>query len=889
MKSLKRILTLLVIGLSFYGTSQNYLGVLQSNYAGVMGTDLNPASFVDGRFKVDINLASFNVGAWTNGAHFDPSGMPKWWTKSFKGDVTGATDEGDPTYSTILGGTNSYNDWQLEVDSNGDTVSVVEDNYLIRNYDLTSTKTIGLYNNVQVDVLNFMFHINRKIAVGFTGRIRSVTNLSDVDPKLAMLLEMDFLRDSTDEVTYATSLWGQQFNEELLDFNHMTWAEYGIVYSQVLKDDGEHFMKIGGKAKWLEGYAAAYIHTDNFDYEVLNDSVFTSVSGDFSYGHSTGILDQMGQTETVLDPLTGDPVQQQVEIDYKSASNWGLGLDLGYVYEWRPDWKEYKYDMDGETNLWRRDKDKYKIRAGISLLDIGGISFNKGGVSQDFSVNNAALFDFRDAFDGDDNLIEIDQSIDSLITNNGAITQGADQEETFFMWAPTTLSLQFDYNIWKWIYVNVTGNISLQSRKNPHRVRTPNQISVTPSFDYAWAGVGIPISYNSYSGFKAGVGLRLGPLTVGVTDFRTLFASGKIKGAEVYAGLRLPILYGHPSDIDGDLVSDKLDSCLVVQGLWEFRGCPDTDRDGIKDIDDHCPNDPGLIEFNGCPDRDNDGIPDKDDSCPDLPGDAEFNGCPDRDGDKIIDPKDDCPDTPGLEKFKGCPDTDGDGITDAEDACPEVPGPVVNNGCPDTDGDGLFDFIDECPTEFGPQENNGCPWPDTDGDGILDKDDDCPYLPGPKSNNGCPEADTDGDGVLDKDDKCPNTPGPVANEGCPEIEEAVLEILNTAFENLEFETGKDIIKDESIPSLTELAEVLVKKPEWKLQIAGHTDNVGAAQGNLVLSKKRAEAVKAFMVEQGIDAERLSALYFGETDPVATNDTKEGRQKNRRVEMTIIFE
>ena len=179
--------------------------------------------------------------------------------------------------------------------------------------------------------------------------------------------------------------------------------------------------------------------------------------------------------------------------------------------------------------------------------------------------------------------------------------------------------------------------------------------------------------------------------------------------------------------------------------------------------------------------------------------------------------------------------------------------------------------------------------PDTDGDGLLDKDDKCPYLAGPRANEGCPYQDTDEDGVLDKDDKCPNTPGPVANEGCPEIEESVQEILNTAFENLEFETGKDIIKDESLPSLSELADVLVKKPEWKLQIAGHTDNVGPAQSNLILSKKRAESVKKFMISKGIDASRLSTLYFGETDPIADNGTAEGRQKNRRVEMTIIFE
>ena len=825
-------------------SAQNYLGIPTSNYSGVMGTDLNPASFVDGRFKVDINLASLSFNAWQNAMTFDTRDMPKWWVKSFSENINGS---------------NPYNDWiQPE--------STFMDRYITRTYDANSENTLGLYNNIQLDVLNFMFHVNRKIAVGAAVKLRSITNLDDVDPKLALLSEEDY---------DIPSLWNTRFNEELLDLNHMTWAEYGLIYSQVLKNDGEHFLKFGGKAKWLSGYSAAYIHTSNFEYNLFNEDTTQYLAGDFEYGHSSGILEN---------------IEGNNNNSTESISKFGIGLDLGFIYEWRPDWKEYKYDMDGETNLWRRDKEKYKIRAGFSVLDIGGMKFQKGGVSQNFSVNTGDLFAFRDAFDGDESLVDVDETIDSLIQNDAGWSTNGTDDRTFFMQLPTAVSLQFDYHIWKYFYVNATGIISIQNRKNPHRVRTANQFSVTPSFDHSWFGLHLPMSYNNYSKFKAGLGARLGPLTVGVNDFRVLFATGKkIRGAGAYAGLRLPILYVHPSDIDGDLVSDDLDDCLVVPGVWEFKGCPDTDKDGIKDLDDHCPQEAGLPEFNGCPDKDGDRIPDKDDACPEEPGDSLYNGCPDSDKDGIIDSKDDCPTVPGIEAFKGCPDTDGDGIKDDEDACPEVPGPLVNNGCPDTDNDGLFDFIDNCPEVAGPKENNGCPWPDTDQDGTLDKDDDCPNTPGPRENAGCPYTDSDNDGLRDKDDKCPNTPGPIENDGCPEIEEEVQEILRTAFENLEFETGKDIIKEESIPSLTELAEVLVKRPEWKLQISGHTDNVGNDQANLVLSKKRAEAVKNFMISKTIESERLYVLFFGETMPIASNDTKEGRQKNRRVEMKIIFE
>jgi outer membrane protein OmpA-like peptidoglycan-associated protein len=835
MKTIQKVILFFSVILSLNLSAQNYLGVHASNYAGVMGTDIQPASFVDSRFVFDLNLASFNFGLYTNAGAFDTKDMPKWWTKSFLD-------------------TNIYNSW-------ASPDSTFMDRYLIRRYDTNSTKVLGIYNNIQVDVLNFMFHIKPTIAVGFSAKMRSITNVDNIDPKLAVLAEnaLDY-----------SALWNIKLNEELLSANHLTWMEYGINYAQVIKADGEHFFKAGGRVKYLSGLYAGYLWTDNFKYTLSNADTSASLQGDFDYGYS-GNIDGAGTNSNM----------------FKSASKFGLGLDLGFVYEWRPNWKEYKYDMDGETNLWRRDQEKYKIRVGASIVDIGGMKFQKGGLSRNFSVNSNNLFNLH-VFDQDTSLADMDGTLDSLITNSPDWTSNQNVSSTFFMKTPTAVSLQFDYHIWKWFYVNATGMVNVLSKKSGNHVHIANQFSITPSFDYAWFGLHVPVSINAYSGFKAGVATRLGPLTVGVTDFRTLFAVGQVRGAEFYAGLRVPILYTHPSDIDGDKVSDKLDECEVVPGVWAFKGCPDTDGDGIKDIEDHCPQEAGLAEFHGCPDKDGDKIPDKDDLCPDLFGDAKFKGCPDRDNDSIIDPKDDCPDTPGLAAFNGCPDTDGDGIKDDEDACPDVPGPLVNQGCPDTDNDGILDFLDGCPETYGPKENKGCPWPDTDNDGLLDKDDDCPYLAGPIKNKGCPFQDTDNDGVLDKDDDCPNTPGPVANKGCPVIEKEVEEILKMAFDNLEFETGKDIIKEVSLPSLTELAEVLKKKTAWGLQISGHTDNVGDDQKNMILSKKRAEAVKAFLVSQGVDAARLNTLYFGETMPIATNDTPEGRQKNRRVEMKIIF-
>ena len=270
---------------------------------------------------------------------------------------------------------------------------------------------------------------------------------------------------------------------------------------------------------------------------------------------------------------------------------------------------------------------------------------------------------------------------------------------------------------------------------------------------------------------------------------------------------------------------------------------------------------------------------------------AKFNGCPDTDGDEVKDSDDACPTIAGSLQHKGCPDSDKDGLYDNEDSCPSEAGPLDNKGCPypDTDKDGVKDSDDKCPNVSGPASNDGCPITDIDKDGIPDKDDKCPTVAGPVENSGCPLNDKDGDSIPDKDDKCPSTPGLPELNGCPKLEEKEEAILKVAFDNLEFETGKDIIRASSYASLNELANLLINKPSYGLRIAGHTDNVGSDKSNMTLSSNRATSVKNYLISKGVKAEKLVTEYYGETKPIGDNATAEGRQLNRRVEMNVIFE
>ena len=225
-------------------------------------------------------------------------------------------------------------------------------------------------------------------------------------------------------------------------------------------------------------------------------------------------------------------------------------------------------------------------------------------------------------------------------------------------------------------------------------------------------------------------------------------------------------------------------------------------------------------------------------------------------------------------------DTDGDGIIDSKDKCPTVPGIAKYDGCPvpDTDGDGINDENDKCPTVKGVAKYSGCPVPDTDKDGINDEEDKCPNVAGVARYQGCPIPDKDGDGINDEEDKCPDVKGTAANLGCPE--EEIRETRIRVF----FATNKSVILPNSKPSLDSAVSIMKQFSRVPVTIEGHTDNTGDDKINLPLSQKRAEAVRDYLIKEGIDAGRLSAKGYGSSNPRATNNTAEGRAINRRVVM-----
>ncbi len=836
---------LLFMVISGRAITQDLLGLTTSNYSGLSAVDLNPGNIADNRLKLEIQLTGVGFGVANNFIGFNPKFLVR---------DGGITSSSYPLLSPAPA-TDQY------------TNAYFEDN-----------RQAMVYANAYLPGL--LMAIDKKSAFTLSGRLRSYVNVDGVSKEL-----YQFIYNSLN----LPEEWNNSLTNGQLSIQTMSWMEYAAGYGRVVMDEGQHFLKVGGRIKGLQGLQSAYLYGDNLNYSITSDSTITISNSQINYGHSSNFEVPNENTS------------------FRGVSKFGLGLDLGVVYEWRPDYAEYVYEMDGESSLSRRDQNKYRLKVAASLTDLGGIRFVKGGSSSDFNAN-VVNWDITKLDFGINPVAALD---DTLRSRFGKNTTG----ETYKMNLPTAFSTQVDYHVWKGFYVNQTNYFAFGFKSNPNKVHDFTTVSITPRWENKIVGVFIPITYNSLMGMRTGMGLRLGPISIGTSSvypysaFLKADGSGtkEIRGMDGYVMLKIPIAFKKTKDRDGDKVSDKMDECEKVPGVWALRGCPDRDGDGIGDNEDQCPDVVGTKELLGCPDRDLDGITDLKDDCPDDKGLAAFNGCPDRDGDGVMDRTDDCPDDKGLVAFNGCPDRDADGIMDRVDDCPDEKGLAAFNGCPDKDGDTIADKFDACPEVFGVAELRGCPQPvlahyaeNTVVESVSRAADMYSYAQNVDKNTS--KFKLTGYGIDTVKTVLVSSPTIRAKNAyleadgyfrfAKEAEAVVLkeeekEVIKRAFENLEYETNKAIIVETSFASLNELANLMVKYPSWKLRISGHTDNVGKRAANLDLSKRRSESVKKFLMQRGLSEDRFEIFYFGPDKPIAANDTKEGRARNRRVEMLII--
>ncbi|MFT4937805.1 MAG: OOP family OmpA-OmpF porin [Paraglaciecola sp.] len=237
-------------------------------------------------------------------------------------------------------------------------------------------------------------------------------------------------------------------------------------------------------------------------------------------------------------------------------------------------------------------------------------------------------------------------------------------------------------------------------------------------------------------------------------------------------------------------------------------------------------------------------------------------------------------------------DSDNDGVYDTQDNCPNTPVGVRVDamGCNiDSDGDGILNSMDQCPnTPLGTKvDSTGCN-EDADFDGVLNTIDMCPdTIPGtPVGAKGCSLLlDTDEDGVLDTLDQCADTPltDKVDATGCSIFMETEVAVnLRVLFAN-----NSSVISNPADPQFQEFADFMDRFPQTDSVIEGHASAPGEAAYNLMLSEKRAAAVRKLLIDKyGIAAQRLTSIGYGETQLLDTANTREANKINRRITAVV---
>jgi hypothetical protein len=469
--------------LSITSKAQDFLGLSTGNYAGISGVHIQPASIADSRYKFDINLTSFSLGFKSNFVGFDRSYAVN---KRFN-----------------IGGFNSYYDFRTKALTKV-ALPAGEKGY----FDITNT--------IQIPV-SFMLTTSKKSAIALNMRSRTSFAAQNIPGALTDMLFT---------VNPVTGLPPSSFTADGFNVRGVSWLDIGLTYARTLVDENKHFVKFGITPKYIGGLSSMYLIHDKLDVNVYKaDSInFDSKGSTVQYGHS--------------------PTNFSVRPENYRPDASSFGFDAGIVYEFRGrigNFKVGKVADDGEiVTKVRRDKNKYTLRLGASLLDFGTMSFNSSDKARDFTVNKTLNL----LNTGISNVSTFDNYVNSQINS---YTSNAASAYTIAL--PTSYNVQADLHIIKGLYVNGMMQRALTTFNSnaTFRTYTPEFFAVTPRFETRVLGLYVPFVQNDQKQWRIGTSLRLGPVFVGTGNLATLFKSTSVNEADIHAGLKLPLGFGRPS------------------------------------------------------------------------------------------------------------------------------------------------------------------------------------------------------------------------------------------------------------------------------------------------------------------------------------------------------
>ena len=366
--------------------------------------------------------------------------------------------------------------------------------------------------NVVVHGPSLMINTSKKSAIALTTRARVMMNANDIHAPLANQITDGSSGDISFPYTINSSA--------NMSVGINGWTEYGFSYAMVITDKDKHFFKGGLTLKYLAGAANGYLNINSLkgtmDYDDIKEEAYLQ--------NSTGNM-QLGFGGINLDDF--EPNQL---LAFKSR---GIGADIGFVYEFRPGYEKYRLD----DNSWRNDMNKYKLRVGVALLDLGSLQYERdmqrsGAYNMDITgpekwyvneLSDVAVDDLKNYFD----------------THPQYFTPGtANSEKKYKVALPSSLRVDADYHFNKGFYINVAGQLSLVNASGKAwNSYYYSSLTVTPRIESRKLGLYIPVNYNQLTKLNAGVSVRLGQLFVGSGSALTALF-GNSKQVDFHVGIR---------------------------------------------------------------------------------------------------------------------------------------------------------------------------------------------------------------------------------------------------------------------------------------------------------------------------------------------------------------
>ncbi len=366
--------------------------------------------------------------------------------------------------------------------------------------------------NATIHGPSVLFNTGKKAAFAFTSRARVMMNAVDIEGKLVDKILNDLANDP--ELPYTVN------SSENMRVLVNGWSEFGVSYARILKEEGKHFLKGGLSLKYLAGVANGYMQLNGLKATINEDPI----NFDPYFSNTTGRL------QLALGGIDIADFDLSKLTSFKST---GVGADIGFVYEYRPDVEKYHRNDSG----WRHDLNKYKLRIGIALLDIGSNKYTRDvqrSGAYDINITGSERL-YTTQFEG----LEID-SLKNFFDKNSQYFSPApgNNDASYKVGLPTTLQIDADYHFHRGFYMSLAGQLSLLSTSNkPYNSQYYSALSLTPRYEGRGFGLYVPLSYNQLTSFNAGVSLRMGPFFIGSGSVLTALM-GNSKQADVHLGLR---------------------------------------------------------------------------------------------------------------------------------------------------------------------------------------------------------------------------------------------------------------------------------------------------------------------------------------------------------------